>query len=73
VQKQGKCAEEIPLAKKFTELAIKEFGESHPIHGTGLNFIAGLYQLQGRYTDAEPLFKVTGLRQATKTIYCGNL
>tara|TARA_Y100001934_G_C11926229_1_gene573610 strand:- start:87 stop:413 length:327 start_codon:yes stop_codon:yes gene_type:complete len=47
LKKQGKYAEAIPFAKLFAELANKEFGETHPNYGAGLNFLAGLYRGEG--------------------------
>ena len=40
-------------------LAIREkaLGPDHPLVGTSLNNLAGLYQSQGRYAEAEPLHK----------------
>ena len=32
-------------------------GPEHPRFGTSLNNLAGLYKLQGRYSEAEPLYK----------------
>ena len=57
LKKQGKYAEAIPVAKTFVELAKKEFGERHRHYASGLTRLAGLYRDQGRYTEAEPLYK----------------
>jgi len=35
----------------------KAFGPSHPIVAASLNNLAQLYNAQGRYMEAEPLFK----------------
>ena len=35
----------------------QEFGLDHPITATLLNSLAALYEAQGDYTEAEPLFK----------------
>ena len=35
----------------------KALGPEHPNVGQGLNNLAGLYRTQGRYTEAEPLYK----------------
>ena len=32
-------------------------GSEHPLVAKGLNNLAGLYQTQGRYTEAEPLYQ----------------
>jgi tetratricopeptide (TPR) repeat protein len=40
-------------------LAIRKarLGEQHPDTATSLNNLAGLYQAQGRYDEAEPLYQ----------------
>ena len=35
----------------------KALGSDHPDVGTSLNNLAALYQAQGRYSEAEPLYK----------------
>ena len=35
----------------------KLLGEEHPYVADGLNNLAGLYRLQGRYSEAEPLYQ----------------
>ena len=55
---QGKYAEAIPHAKRFVELVGQEFGEAHQYYALGLNNLAGLYDNQGRYAEAELLFKL---------------
>ncbi len=35
----------------------QEFGPDHPTTATFLNNLAGLYQAQGRYAEAEPLYQ----------------
>ena len=42
------------------------FGTQDPRHATSLNNLADLYRTQGRYGDAEPLFKRSlGIREKT--------
>ena len=57
LEKQAKYAEAIPYAQAFIELAKEKFGETHQIYAAGLNNLAGLYKTQGRYAQAEPLYK----------------
>ena len=35
----------------------KVYGNNHPEIATDLNNLAGLYESQGRYSEAEPLYK----------------
>jgi tetratricopeptide (TPR) repeat protein len=51
----GDVTKGIPLAKKALELARQTFGNRDPDTLTSLNYLALLYQAQGRYGDAEPL------------------
>ncbi len=49
-----------PEAEKQWSAALKEaegFGPQDPRLATTLNNLAGLYQAQGRYAEAEPLYK----------------
>ena len=53
----GKFAEAIPLAQRALAIREKALGPNHPGVATALNTLAVLYNNQGRYTDAEPLYK----------------
>ena len=53
----GKHAEAIPIAEEYIAVAAAKFGEEHPHYATGLGYLALLYQLLDRPSDAEPLFK----------------
>ena len=45
------------VAKKALELAEKSLGPDHPTVATSLNNLAALFQAQGQYTQAEPLYR----------------
>ena len=47
---QGKYEEAMPLAERT-------LGPDHPSVATGFYNLAELYRIQGRYTDAEPLYE----------------
>ena len=53
----GKYAEAIPIAEEYLAVAEAKFGQEHPHYATGLGYLALLYQLLDRPSDAEPLFK----------------
>ena len=54
---QGRFSEALPLAQRALGMREKALGPDHPEVATGLNNLALLYQAQGRYADAEPLYK----------------
>ncbi|MCP4347468.1 MAG: tetratricopeptide repeat protein, partial [Desulfobacterales bacterium] len=47
----------IAFAEKAYQYALKQFGKKHPSTLTSMNNLALLYELQGRYGEAEPLCK----------------
>ncbi|MCI4627225.1 MAG: tetratricopeptide repeat protein, partial [Candidatus Magnetoovum sp. WYHC-5] len=53
----GKYEEGLKLAIEAYDYAKKNLGKTHPDTLTSLNNLAGLYQAQGRYSEAEPLYK----------------
>ncbi|MEA5594721.1 CHAT domain-containing tetratricopeptide repeat protein [Rivularia sp. UHCC 0363] len=53
---EGKYNEAIPLAERALAIAQKILGE-HPDVATSLNNLAGLYKVQGRYSEAELFYK----------------
>src|SRR5271166_6531037 len=55
--KEGNFSEGIPLAERYAEAISSRHGTEAPQYGTALNSIALLYRAQGRYAEAEPLFK----------------
>jgi len=54
---QSKYAEAIPLAQEALRVSEATFGPKHPNVATSLDNLAQLYREQGRYAEAEPLFK----------------
>ncbi len=52
---QGRYAEAERFARKALELSKKEFGPADLTTAALVNNLAALYQVQGRYTEAEPL------------------
>jgi Transposase DDE domain/Tetratricopeptide repeat len=57
VYKTGDLAKGTALAKQMLELARKKFGIRDPQTLTSLNNLAFLYNAQGRYGEAEPLYR----------------
>jgi len=55
--KAGEYSQAVFFATRTRELIAKRFGEKHENYATILNLLAILYQAQGRYSDAEPLFR----------------
>ncbi|RMH72917.1 MAG: tetratricopeptide repeat protein, partial [Cyanobacteria bacterium J007] len=53
---QGQYVAAIPLAERAVQLAQEQWGKEHPNVATSLNNLAGLYESQGRYAEAEPLY-----------------
>jgi tetratricopeptide (TPR) repeat protein len=53
----GKYDRAVTVAKKALEVAEKNVGPVHPDVAASLNNLALLYYTQGRYAQAEPLFK----------------
>src|SRR5262249_44602667 len=53
----GKFAEATEILKQSLGLAETKFGPNHPQVAKSLNNLALLYRAQGRYAEAEPLFK----------------
>ncbi len=53
----GRYDEALPFWKKALKLGQREFGPEHPSTAMLLNNLAELYRLQGRYAEAEPLYK----------------
>ncbi len=53
----GKCGAATKIAQSALSVAEAKFGPDHPNVGTTLNNLAGLYQSQVPYVEAEPLYK----------------
>jgi Flp pilus assembly protein TadD len=54
---KGQYGRAVMVAKKALDVADKGVGPDHPDVATSLNNLAALYQAQGQYAQAEPLFK----------------
>ncbi|MEH2321058.1 tetratricopeptide repeat protein, partial [Nostoc sp.] len=53
---QGLYDQALPWFEQCLEVSKKRLGESHPDVATSLNNLASLYNSQGRYSEAEPLY-----------------
>ncbi len=53
---QGAFTEGIVVAEQVVELARFQWGKNHPNVATSCNNLAGLYESQGRYSEAETLY-----------------
>ncbi len=54
---QGKYREAVPSAKEALKVAEQTFGSDHPHMVQSLNNLGVLYERQGQYAKAEPLYK----------------
>ena len=54
---QGRYSEAEPYAKEALRLGTEEFGPNDPTTATLLNDLAVLYEAQGYYVEAEPLYQ----------------
>src|SRR5262245_55416430 len=55
----GKYAEATEIARRLLVIRETALGPEHRDVATSLNSLANLYQAQGRYGDAEPLYQRT--------------
>ena len=53
----GKYQEGISIAEKAFQYSLGQFGKDHPDTLVSMNNLAFLYQSQGRYAEAEPLYQ----------------
>ena len=53
----GKYQEGLAFAEKAFQYALTQFGKDNPDTLVSMNSLASLYQSQGRYADAEPLYQ----------------
>jgi tetratricopeptide (TPR) repeat protein len=53
----GRYSEALATSQRALSLAERQFGPEHPAVAATLNNLAGSYQEQGRYAEAEPLFR----------------
>nr|WP_133121524.1 tetratricopeptide repeat protein [Raineya orbicola] len=54
---EDKYSEAKPILEKALKQAETEFGKEHPDYATACNNLAGVYENQGRYAEAENLYK----------------
>src|SRR5262245_15259646 len=54
---EGKYAEAIPLAQQYVAITRQRNGEESMEFGTAISWLAAVYQAQGRYAFAEPLYE----------------
>jgi len=54
---QGRYSEATNVAEEALKVAESTFGPDHPNVATSLNNLAILYHSQGKYAEAEPLYK----------------
>jgi len=54
---QGKYTEAIPIAERYVALARNKHGENHAVFALAISWLASVYKDQGRYAEAEPLYK----------------
>src|SRR3990170_1476431 len=54
---QGDYNAGVKFAQEAFQYAKEKFGEKHPSTLTSMNNLAELYRAQGRYGEAEPLYK----------------
>ncbi|MBE9141807.1 tetratricopeptide repeat protein [Planktothrix mougeotii] len=66
---QGKFNEAIEIAEQVLIIIQSLYPGDHPDMATSLNNLAALYNSQGRYTEAEPLYTLTvmGIKQPPKS------
>jgi CHAT domain-containing protein/Tfp pilus assembly protein PilF len=57
LERQGKYAEAVDLARRAAEIHLKILGENHPSYANNLDNEAQLFQDMGNYAKAEPLLK----------------
>ena len=55
--KQGRYEKAEPFCLRALKLGEAKFGREHKYTGTFLKNLAALFRAQGRYADAEPLYK----------------
>src|SRR5262249_11236812 len=55
--RQGKYAEAVPIAERYVEMLKSRRSTMAPQYATAIDTLAALYRAQGRYAEAEPLYK----------------
>jgi tetratricopeptide (TPR) repeat protein len=54
---RGTYAEAAPIAERYVALARQKHGDNHTEYATAIDWLAKVYEAQGRYSEAEPLNK----------------
>ncbi len=54
---QGRYNEALPIAETVLRLGEQKFGPDHPTTAALLNDVGTLYKAQGRYAEAESLYR----------------
>jgi tetratricopeptide (TPR) repeat protein len=57
LQNQARYSEAVVLAQQYVELALRKHGETNTEVASAIALLAILYQAQGRYAEAEPLYR----------------
>src|SRR5258708_14484653 len=57
LKRTGHFAEAVTLAERYAEAMRSRHGAEAPRYAVALNNLAALYDAQGRYPEAEPLYK----------------
>jgi tetratricopeptide (TPR) repeat protein len=68
---QGSYSEATKVAEEALTIAEKTFGLNHPAVATSLNNLAMLYEAQGKYAEAEPLYK-RSMKIRERSSLCSN-
>jgi tetratricopeptide (TPR) repeat protein len=55
--REGKYSEAISSARQLLEIREAQFGPGHPGVVYAINWLARAYEKQGRFRDAEPLYR----------------
>src|SRR5262245_15837779 len=55
--KQGKYAAAVAVAERYTALASQKHGQDHTEYAAAISWLAYVYQPQGRYAEAAPLYR----------------
>ena len=57
LHRDGKYAEAIPIAEHYVAVAKEKHGDEHIEYATAIAWLGLIYKAQGRYRQAEPLYK----------------
>jgi tetratricopeptide (TPR) repeat protein len=54
---QAKYGDANPIAERYVALARQKYGQNHIEYAAAISWLAYVYKAQGRYAEAEPLYK----------------